>query len=296
MNNIKKYKNGNYIVLIDTDCGTKIRYNNEDSLEPEFPESMDITISKKCNMGCEFCYAGCTPNGVHADIMAPSFIDKLRPYTELALNGNEPLHPDLVPFLEKCKKLNLIPSLTVNQVTFMKNIELLHELCDKKLIYGLGISLQDSNDNFIEEAEQFPNAVIHVVNGIVSIAQLANLGNHGLKILILGYKRVGRGVEYENENESNINDAKMFLKHYIKDIISWGWFEVVSFDNLAIEQLDVRNIMSEDEWNDFYMGEDGQFSMYVDMVDNYFAKNSMSNIHYDLLDNAKDMFDFVKGA
>lgn len=294
MSNIKKYKNGNYVVTIDLDDGTKIRYNNEDGLEPEFPESMDITISSKCNNGCEFCYAGCTPDGVHADILSPSFIDHLRPYTELALNGNEPLHPDLVPFLEKCKQLKLIPSLTVSQTTFMKNLALLHDLCDKKLVYGLGVSLQDANDSFINEIQQFQNAVIHVVSGIVSIDDLAKLRHHGLKILILGYKRVGRGVEYGKEKETYIYLSQALLKDYLKKIISWGWFKVISFDNLAIDQLDVNSLMSEDEWDKFYMGDDGKFSMYIDMVNKTFSKNSMSTEHYALTDDIKEMFDTIR--
>ena len=69
MSNIVNYKNGNYLVLLDTVLGTKIRYNDEDELVPEFPESMDICISKKCKVGCQFCHEKCTPDGKHADLM-----------------------------------------------------------------------------------------------------------------------------------------------------------------------------------------------------------------------------------
>ena len=116
-----KVKNGNYMMFIDLETGTKIRKNNLDCFIPEKPESMDIKITNKCDMGCAFCHENSTPDGLHGDILNLKFIETLLPYTELALGGGNPLtHPDLIPFLEKCKALKLIPSMTINQVHFMK--------------------------------------------------------------------------------------------------------------------------------------------------------------------------------
>lgn len=240
------------------------------------------------------CYAGCSKNGKEADIMTHSFIDNLPPYTELALNGNEPLHTDLIPFLGKCRNLRLIPSLTVNQYTFMKNAELLRELSNNKMLYGLGVSLTNPNEEFIETIKTFPNAVIHVVNGIVTTDQLKILANHGLKLLILGYKEFGRGVEYYGYNALNVEYEKSELYNTLPEIINDNWFDVVSFDNLAIEQLDVKRLMSEDEWGSFYMGDDGFATFYVDLVEKKFYKNSMSNIGYPITDNAIDMFNVIR--
>ena len=293
MGNIVSYKNGNYTVMLNLSDGSKMRFNNLDNLTPDHAESIDVTISKYCEMNCGFCYAGCSKDGKHADIMSPSFIDNLSPYTELALNGNEPLHPDIVPFLKKCKKLKLVPSITVNQTTFMKNIDLLKTLGDDKLVYGLGVSLTNTNDSFIEAIKQFPNAVIHVVNGIVDTGQLYVLSDKGLKILILGYKNVGRGVDYYGYNALDVEVKKAALCSELKDIIDENWFDVVSFDNLALKQLEVKRLMSEDEWARFYCGDDGQYTFYADMVDNKFYKNSMSDIGYDLLDDPKTMFDII---
>ena len=49
-----KVKNGNYMMFIDLETGTKIRKNNLDCFIPEKPESMDIKITNKCDMGCAF--------------------------------------------------------------------------------------------------------------------------------------------------------------------------------------------------------------------------------------------------
>ena len=295
MGNIVSYKNGNYTVMLDLSNGSKMRFNNLDNITPDHAESIDVTISKYCEMGCKFCYAGCSKNGKHADIMSPSFIDNLPPYTELALNGNEPLHPDLVPLLEKCKKLKLVPSITVNQTTFMKNIDLLKKLSDDKMIYGLGVSLTNASDSFIKAVQQFPNAVIHVVNGIVNTGQLYVLSNKGLKILILGYKTVGRGVEYYGHNALRVEVNKCSLYNNLEDIVNENWFDVVSFDNLALEQLNVKRLMSEDEYQRFYCGDDGQYTFYADMVDKKFYKNSlMADGGHELLDDPKEMFDIIR--
>ena len=42
------------------------------------------------------------------------------------------------------------------------------------------------------------------------------------------------------------------------------------------------------------MGDDGKYTMYIDMVNNEFAKNSMSDKRYKLMDNVEDMFDIVR--
>lgn len=295
MGDIVTYKNGNYTVMLNLNDGSKMRFNDLDSLTPDHAESIDVTISKYCEMGCKFCYAGCSKNGKHADIVSPSFIDNLPPYTELALNGNEPLHPDLVPFLEKCKNLNLVPSITVNQTTFMKNIDLLKKLSDDRLIYGLGVSLTNVSDSFIKAVQKFPNAVIHVVNGIVNTGQLYVLSNKGLKILVLGYKEVGRGVDYYGYNALDVEAKKAALYSELKDIIDENRFDVVSFDNLALEQLEVKRLMSEDEYQRFFMGEDGNHSFYIDMVSKKFYKNSlMADGGHELLDDPKEMFDIIR--
>ena len=63
---LTKYQNGNYTVRLFND-GTKIRMNNLDNFTPAFAESMDVTITEKCNGGCKYCFFKdvevSTPNG-----------------------------------------------------------------------------------------------------------------------------------------------------------------------------------------------------------------------------------------
>ena len=289
-----KVKNGNYTMYLDLETGTKIRKNDLDFFDPEKPESMDIKITNKCDMGCQFCHENSTSDGLHGDIMNLKFIETLLPYTELAIGGGNPLtHPDLIPFLEKCKALKLVPSITINQYHFMKPEyqELIDKLVNEKLIYGLGVSLTVASDNFINKIKKYPNAVIHIINGVQPISQVRKLYDHNLKVLILGYKMFRRGVDYYTNSVEHVkNDYYNELAEMIKH------FEVVSFDNLALKQLEVKRLLTEDEWNEFFMGDDGSHTMYIDCINKQYARSSTAPIEdrKPLLDDIKSMFDYIK--
>lgn len=295
MNILGTYKNGNYNVTIYSD-GTKVRENDLDNLTPAFAENCDITITHKCDGGCEFCYMGCTPGGRHGDILDYKFLDTLHEYQELALNGNDLSHPDLVPFLEKLKEKKVIANMTVNQIHFERCQDMIKDLIDKKLIYGLGVSLREPTDEFIALIKQYPNAVIHTINGVTTVEDYKALAHNNLKILILGYKELQRGVEYMDSHHLSIAQAQSELYDMLDKIVEEGWFNIVSFDNLAIEQLDVKRLLSDDEWNEFFMGQDMEFTFYLDLVEGKFAGNSLApeDARYDILNDIDDMFERIR--
>jgi len=291
MKNIVRYQNGNYTVMLDLKTGTKIRKTNDNYFRAEFPESMDIKICERCNANCDFCYEGSALDGRLGDIMSESFIDKLRPYTEIAIGGGNPLeHPSLVPFLKKLKSLKLIPSMTVNQKHFMENTSFIKVLIDEQLIYGLGVSLVNPDEKFIEEVQSIPNAVIHVVVGIIPIDTLKMIMNKNLKVLMLGYKQLKRGKQLYEQNRTQITRKIYSLYEFLPTIVEENWFKVLSFDNLAIKQLEPSRVMSKKQWQEFYMGDDGTATMYVDMVNREYAVSSLSTVRYALSDNIDDMF------
>lgn len=287
-----KVHNGNYDIYFDLETGTKIRKNDLDCFIPEKPESMDYKITNKCDRGCPFCHEDSRPDGKHGDIMNDKFIETLNPYTELAIGGGNPLeHPDLVPFLKKCKKLKLIPNMTVNQIHFMKNQKKIKDLVDKKLIYGLGISLVSITDEFLKLVKDYPNAVIHMINGVHTVDDFRKLYDKGLKILILGYKEFRRGKNYYNE-EVEFNKERNYV--FLPEIVEH--FKVISFDNLALDQLKVKDMMRKEDWEKFYLGNDGQFTMFIDSVSKTFSKSSTTPIEQrqKMLDDIKPMFDYVR--
>ena len=288
-----RYKNGNFVTTILSD-GTKIRETKDDEFIPSFAENMDIKLTNKCDGGCAWCHEGSSINGKHGDILNEKFIDTLHPYQEVAIGGGDATsHPDLIPFLQKLKEKKVIANITVNQIHFEKKHELIKKLVDEKLIYGLGVSLVNPTKHFIELIEQYPNAVIHVINGVLKPLDVKALENNNLKMLILGYKHLRRGNEYFEEEQNDIETKQQWLYENLEDIIQK--FQVVSFDNLAIEQLDVKRLLTQEEWDEFYMGDDGKVTYYVDMVERKFAQSSTAPFdkRYDLLDSVDDMFKVI---
>lgn len=289
------YKNGNYSVKILSD-GTKIRETEDNEFIPSFAENCDVKITDKCDGGCPFCYEGCTPNGRHGDILNYKFLDTLHPYTELAINGNDLSHPDLGAFMVKMKEKKVILNMTVNQIHFEKHFDYIRSLVQDGYIYGLGVSLKEPTDEFIKMIRQFPNAVIHVINGIVSVRDLTRLAGYNLKVLILGYKHLRRGESYYEQNDEIVTALQEDLGQYLfPEIINNGWFDVVSFDNLAIKQLRVQDNLSKEQWEEFYMGDDGNYTFYIDMVEGVFGKNSLAVDRYPIMDNIDDMFNKIRG-
>ena len=291
MNLLSKYNNGNYTVEIYDD-GTKIRETEDSEFNASFPENIDIKITNKCLNNCSFCYESSSPEGKHGDLNV-DFIKTLKPYTELAIGGGNPLsHPDLHEFLKVLKENKIIANITVRQNDFMNNLELLKEYSDNKFLYGIGISLIEPTEDFIKEIQKFPNAVIHTIAGILNKEQLLKLLNKNLKVLILGYKTCGKGKNFKQEFEESILVNIELLKRSIIKLAPL--FKVVSFDNLAIEQLNLQSQIDPETWAEFYMGDDGQYTMYIDLVNKTFSKNSITEDRFELKSDIIKMFEIVK--
>lgn len=285
---LREYINGNYTVRIYSD-GTKIRFSNDDEFYPIFPESIDLKITNQCDLRCPMCHEKSTPMGKEGDLNHP-FFDTLVPGTELALGGGNPLsHSSLIPFLLRMKLKGIICNITVNQVHLIKHQELIQKLIDERLINGVGISI--TKDLFIEEIIDFlaknPNSVVHVIAGIITPKLLEKLYDHNIKLLILGYKYVGRGESYfSDKNEENMN----WLEQNILDISSH--FSIVSFDNASIHQLKMKHKV--EDYKTLYMGDDGEYTMYIDLVKKQFAMSSVTRKRYKLKENIVSMFNKVK--
>ena len=239
------------------------------------------------------CYEGCTANGKHGDLFKYPFINTLHAYTELALNGNDLDHPDIEKFLEFLKEKKVFANITVNQNQFFANYDRIKDWQEKKMVYGIGVSLQNATDELIEKMNSIPNTVLHTIVGILTEDDIMKLKDHNIKILLLGYKQLQRGVNYLNSHNDEVNKNKQYVYDTLSDITNW--FKVVSFDNLAIEQLDVKRIVPENEWEEFYMGDDGGYTFYIDMVKGEFSKNSIAQERYPIGEKTIDeMFQFIQ--
>lgn len=292
---LNAYKDGNATISIFDD-GTRI-IDIPDGEKPnlDFPLSMDFKITNWCDQMCPMCHEMSNPEGKHGDVMNLKFIDSLRAGTEMAIGGGKVTsHPQLKEFLQKLKSKGVLPSITVHQNEFIDKVDLINELIDEDLIYGLGVSYLKPYDIMWKAVAENDNAVVHLIAGIHGKDVFDYLAQFNCKILILGYKNWGRGANLlQNEKlNKDIQDKIDWLKNNLTKYMSK--FKVVSFDNLAIKQLDVQNKLTKNQWDEFYQGDDGTMTMYVDGVKKQFAMTSTSPKRYDLLDNIDDMFKIIK--
>ena len=298
MKELGNYKNGNYTVTIYDD-GTKVRETNDDKFIPNFAECIDVNLSYKCNVGCKFCYLNCNPRGREADLKSENtlkFLDSLKPYTEIALNLNNYEMKGLKYFLTEAKKRNIIANVTVN----IKIIDLDYLLDLKKdnLIHGIGVSISDFNNldkELILRLSKIDDIVFHLVAGIVTASDMIKLSEIAdLKVLILGYKNIGKGETLLKNNFNIINNINL-IKNNINGLKNF--FKVMSFDNLAVEQLNLKEAFK-DIFDDYYMGDDGQFTYYVDLVYNTFSKSSLDkDVVFKMQDfdfNSTKMFQYIR--
>lgn len=273
MQSMMWYRNGNYKVIIQTDTGTKIRICKEDTFEAEFPENIDMKITNYCEMGCAMCHENSSTKGAHADLLNIPFIDTLQKYTELAIGGGAVTsHPDLEVFLSRLRSKEIIANITIHQRELTENKKMIQRWIDNKLVKGVGISLHEYDEEVIAFAQKNSNVVIHTIAGYTKKELYEKLQDKNIKILILGYKDFRRGHTYNQLFENVINKNISVLRDMLPQMLSK--YRAVSFDNLAIKQLEVSAILTSSHYKQFYMGDDSNFTMYIDLVNQQYAGNS----------------------
>ncbi len=278
---IRQYTNGGYRVTLYSD-GTKTR----EIIPPQFPESIDIKITNRCDLSsyCKWCHEQSHKAGEHADIKTLiNVLSQLQPGAELAIGGGNPLaHPQLKHFLTMCKTLGLVCNITINQFHVNKNMLVITDLVQNELVHGIGITYSGKSDiQWLHEITE--NVVYHVIAGVHSPTDIEHLP----KSLVLGYKTKGNGIDfYTQAVRDSILNWKIKLPYLLGK-------NIVSFDNLALEQLDVKRLLTPEKWEECYMGDDGTFTFYIDAVNQEYAKSSTSVDRFDLID-MESMFKHVR--
>ena len=292
-----KYVNGNYTVFLNTENGTKIRYNNKEYFVSDRPESMDVKISNDCEHNCSYCHEASYFGGKLADPKdVEQFASTLPPFVEIALGGGNLLKniKHTQTCLETFKKYNAIVSITINQKDFVNNIQIIDDWYNNNLIHGIGVSLIDVSDSkFWNQYYHHKTCVIHTIAGLLTSGDIAGLIEHHARVLILGYKTVRKGQQFFSHFESYIKNNMTRLNDALPYLLDKC--EVCSFDNLALKQLHVQDYIEPDVWNTYYMGDDGTTTFYVDLVSMEYAKSSSSLERYSI-DNidCSVMFNFIR--
>lgn len=273
-----KYRNGNASVWLDLRDGTRIiEYPDKEPLTLETPLNIDIRVSTQCPYGyntvtkkstCAFCHESALVSGVecHYGILQQVLMDaKLPRGTEIALGVNQ-VTDDLIQFVKNLWKLGLIVNITMNERYIL-------EFGDTRLkemlpyVFGLGISYRSLQGclSLPDWIAEYPHTVIHVINGIDNFDDVKELGVKYHKLLVLGEKDFGF-----NRGKVNLNTKEH--KRWKSNIMQLTKiFDIVSFDNLGLQQLEIRGKITDEEYKSFYQGE---HSMYINAVEQYFAPSS----------------------
>lgn len=292
------YRNGSYTVTVDK-FGTK-EYSGE-IFNPDHPDSLDIKITDKCEYACSFCHESSGKTGQHGDLKGVlDCLTGLPKGVEIAIGGGNPLlHPDLEDFL-KALKDHFFVALTVN----FKDIEdpekntLLKKLIKNKLITSLGVSLADRKIDFDKilgyeslKEKDSPYTILcnsagckvvyHAIIGITPLKTIKSLAQFSISnsaaLLVLGFKSFGRAKD-KRIPDGVLGDWKDNITKIVAKLSSYKFGRLtVAFDNLALEQLDVKSLIPNSIWDEHYMGSEFSHSMYIDTVRREYGPTSRSD-------------------
>ena len=300
-NVIGSYNNGNYNVIL-LDDGTKIRCNNAEWLIPDSVESCDVKITNRCNHNCPYCHENSTIAGKKCNPEKwIKLFDSMHPFTEIALGGGNPLD-DLELFrkiLEMLKERSLVASVTVQYNDFVNHCDELNELICDELLYGVGISMPLDEWHFylLDRIQETKNAVLHCIYGLTTPKVLQEGKGRNLRLLFLGYKTFRRGRMYIAEHEDQIRETMGQTDILLPTMMNENWYRSISFDNLAVKQTDIERYVAKSAWERLYMGDDGNTSVYIDLVDEEFSISSANHLRYKLLPEytIKDVYEISNG-
>lgn len=305
-----RYLNGNYLVVVNNDKSkhaydiTKRTLRIGEDFKSVFPDSIDLKITNKCSWGCPFCHESSVATGKTMDLEKTKQILSQLPELpiEIAIGGGNVLDcfPELVELTDWLLERNNKVRITLNSKDLWRKEkdpgtkEIINFINSK--IDALGVSLNSFGDFNVRSREWMPDLslteeeikknkqeqtiwnnlysptiVYHVIAGIYPLSDLRKLAEAtSSSILILGYKQWGRAKGTE------IPDLTGWREE-IKSLISDGIkSNCLGFDNLACEQLGIKEILGEKAWKVFYMGDEGTCSMYIDAVEGTFARTSRS--------------------
>lgn len=287
-------QNGNYVMHILQSPHYRImrRFCDKDELKPRYPELLDVLFTQYCDYGCSFCYLGCTPDGMHADLdFAEKALESVPDWVEInCAGGNIIRHPhwkEIPQRFSRFKSLNT----TVNPKVFDEV-----NYTEFKDFTAVGVSINDDAvfahyEHQIQALRNYCYVAIQIIPEMIGVEETERIMQRckqwKLPVLFLGYKFVGRGeggrvrpfldkelktlIRNVQEQEITLSVDTSFVKNY----------------KARLEQLLTENLENIQE---------GKFSFYVDLVHQYCAQSSWSMGKKFELSDVKTMFNNIRSV
>lgn len=289
---IGSYKNGNYTVTLFSD-GSRSRKTEGSAFIPSFAETIELKISNKYDGEHQWFSSSKSDSPRDAKIMEndieplPKYLKSIRPFTEVTIDGGYLDHPEILALLVYLRRKRAVTKIIVGQDYFYsKNHLKYHRLLgwqQRGLMSNLGVILIDSEDTeSLDKLKDFPNSTIIADVGMFSGIDLDNLEGRDLNLLIRGYRVSDNNREFSEKNMQEFEYNRAWLVKTI-DSEAIPAFKRISFDDLALLQLgieDTRFTTKDKDNNNLYFGNDGEFSLYIDMVSGEFSSSAYSKERY----------------
>lgn len=279
-----KYINGNYFVKLEGSTKTRRTLRVGEEFIPSFPDSIDLKITGKCKFGCPYCHESSGPNGTHANLEKLKEVLSSLPEVpiELAIGGG-----DVIECVDLFMKLTdwttergFKNRVTLNYRNFSECSDDTNLRTILSRVSAVGVSIDKYTpevDKLVDNNVLFSEVVYHIIPGIFPLSDLEPLlQKSDRRVLILGYKQWGRASgtplppelpEWSRRISEIIWNARSKYKSGYVD-------SILGFDNLAIEQLGLRDCLLDVEWKKLYQGDEFTSSMYIDAVSETFAPTS----------------------
>lgn len=286
----------NYWTMFSRRDGTKVRFSfdNINAPTPErafAPELLDIKITNRCpfsantgRMACSrYCYQNSQliGNELNHSIFYPlaSNLRQLQVF-EVAFGGGEPTcHPRFVSLLETFRREGIVPNFSTRNLSWLRDASLWPSIIDNCGAFAYSVrnareveTLYKLIRNKISEHERTNLVSVQVIMGTLDRRTFKNIltkaGERNIKVTLLGYKNIGRGLEFTPFNYNwwipVINEMREDANIRVPSI---------SIDTTLAEQFE-EEIIAENIPRWMFHTQEGRFSGYLDAVQGKFGPSS----------------------
>lgn len=287
---------GKFWKMFRTTDGAKIRFSfteeSFDASKSEAPELVDIKITDYCESNCSFCYQNSSMDGMHANIntvrQVIRHLSELNVF-EIAFGGGEPTkHPHFLEMIDLCNYLGIVPNFSTRNIDWL--IENKDRLSGKIGAVGLSVGENDLEEElkripFIYTYPKEINCTLQLAVGSCSEEKLEQAleicKKYNLTLLLLGWKKIGRGLcgpIHEVRLEKILNRFIKTDSYYSEDSQLYEYWDGpnVSFDTVLVQQMKTW-LESHKISERLFTTKEGAHSMYIDCVFETMGRSSFSS-------------------
>lgn len=285
--NIRFDPDNKKFIWFDVNTGERIIAGLEPStpIKTSYPLLVDLNVTDKCGLKCQYCYRSCDDKGEHASFKdVTDAVDVLADAgtLEVAIGGGDVLeYPHILKTMAYCRESGIVPNLSIAYLPWQDKSQVMKFLHLVHLAGSIGVSVGYTGR--VKEIKTYCDKnnvplskfVLHIIPGVVCMQLLEELLElawlNGLGVLLLGYKHVGKGVTYKALNRECLERWPELL-YKLKEENKLG---TISVDTAAIQKHE-EALVKLGVSSKYYIKEEGKVSCFIDPVKKLIAPSSYS--------------------